>query len=472
MRAPLMQGALAVVVLVLGCGAPTGAGHHPVDESGGAGGDEPGGGSGGTGGGGSGGSAGHDAGPMGGIGGGDQGGSSGDGGAGGTGSPDAGGKPDAAKPGDTPPPPPPIEGVFKHPGVLVNKAQLDFIRDKVAAGAEPWKSAFEKTKARASLTATPMPLGQIICGPYSMPNIGCAEEMTDAIAAWSDTMVWVVTGDEAYAKKAVEVMNAWAATIKGHSDSNAPLQAGWAASLWPRAGEVLRSTYAGWAPADVEKFKGMLKNVYLPAIVNGNNGANGNWDLTMIEGTIGIAVFLDDKATFDKAVARWRKRVPAYVYLKSDGAQPVQPPGGGKSIVSYWAGQSTFVDGLSQETCRDLLHTQLGMSAAINAAETARQQGVDLYGMESERLRAGLEFHADYMLGKTPPAWLCGGKLNMRILPMWEIAFNHYKNRLGLALPLTEKLITSQIRPMTSGIYKQMAWETLTHAETGKLGLE
>jgi len=54
---------------------------------------------------------------------------------------------------------------------------------------------------------------------------------------------------------------------------------------------------------------------------------------------------------------------------------------------------------------------------------------------------------------------------------MWEIAFNHYKNRLGLALPLTEKLITTQIRS-SSGIYKHMAWETVTHAETGKLGVE
>jgi hypothetical protein len=36
---------------------------------------------------------------------------------------------------------------FYHPGVLVNRAQLDFIKGKVAAGIEPWKSAFEAAKA-------------------------------------------------------------------------------------------------------------------------------------------------------------------------------------------------------------------------------------------------------------------------------------------------------------------------------------
>src|SRR6185369_14420974 len=113
--------------------------------------------------------------------------------------------------------------------------------------------------------------------------------------------------------KAIEIMNAWAVTVKGHSDHNAPLQAGWIAEIWPRAAELIRWTYPGWAPADVAKFEAMLKNVYLPEIINGNVGANGNWELTMAEGTINIGVFLDDKATFDKGVALWRRRVPKYV---------------------------------------------------------------------------------------------------------------------------------------------------------------
>src|SRR4051812_18974931 len=36
---------------------------------------------------------------------------------------------------------------FYHPGILVNRAQLDFIKGKVAAKEEPWKSAFEAAKA-------------------------------------------------------------------------------------------------------------------------------------------------------------------------------------------------------------------------------------------------------------------------------------------------------------------------------------
>jgi hypothetical protein len=72
-------------------------------------------------------------------------------------------------------------------------------------------------------------------------------------------------------------------------------------------------------------------------VVKGS-GANGNWELTMAEATMAIGVFFDDRATFDKAVALSRGRVPAYIYLKSDGPYPKQPPNSNRSnadLVSY-----------------------------------------------------------------------------------------------------------------------------------------
>ena len=43
------------------------------------------------------------------------------------------------------------------------------------------------------------------------------------------------------------------------------------------------------------------------------------------------------------------------------------------------------------ETCRDLGHVQLGYATLVNTAETAWQQGVDLYGEEQDRLIAGAQ---------------------------------------------------------------------------------
>jgi hypothetical protein len=358
---------------------------------------------------------------------------------------------------------------FKHPGVLVTQPQLELVRERVAAGSEPWKSAFEKMAGSryASLDYTPKPREIVECGAYSNPDYGCRDERADAAAAYTHALLWQITRKEAHARKAIEILNAWSAVVKSHLGHNAPLQASWTAAIVPRAAEIIRHTYEGWQPADIERFSAMLRTAYLPAIEEGRPHFNGNWELSMIEAMIGCSVFLDDQRLFDKAVAMWRKRTPAYFYLSSDGEMPVPPPGGNKdtrdALIKYWYEQSKFVDGLGQETCRDFGHLQMGLAAMINTAETARIQGVDLYGEQAERIAAAMEFHAGFLLGQPIPEWLGGGKLDLRTIATWEIAYNHYHGRSGMKLPRTEKLILTKVRP--SGTDNFMLWETLTHAE-------
>ncbi|GAA4847180.1 alginate lyase family protein [Kitasatospora terrestris] len=357
--------------------------------------------------------------------------------------------------------------VFSHPGVLVSRAQLDFVRGKVQAGAQPWKAAYDQMHASkyASLTRTAKPRAVVECGSYSNPNYGCTDEREDALAAYTLALEWYITRDTRYAAKAAEIMDAWSGTITDHTNSNAPLQTAWSASTWPRAAEIVRYTWGGWASDKVSRFGSMLRNVYLPEVVNGSN-SNGNWELSMTEATIGIAVFLDDRTVYDKAVARFRNRVPAYVYLASDGALPKTVPGSGldtrAEIVGYWQGQSTFVDGLTQETCRDFTHTGYGLAAISHVAETSRIQGQDLYPEVADRLRHALGFQSKYQLGEAVPSWLCGGSLKLGLGPVTEVGFNALHNRLGYGMTNTQTL-TEQRRPAgTDNLFT--AWETLTHA--------
>jgi hypothetical protein len=183
----------------------------------------------------------------------------------------------------------------------------------------------------------------------------------------------------------------------------------------------------------------------------------------MMEAAVGISVFIEDRTSYDKAIAKFRARVPAYIYLASDGAYPVGI--GSKDtpaeIIQYWQGQTTFVTGLTQETCRDFTHTGYGIAAISDVAETTRIQGADLYPEVKERLRQALGFQSKYELGTTPPSWLCGGKLNLGLGPVTEIGFNALHNRLGISMTNTQTL-TEQQRPAGTGQF--VAWETLTHA--------
>src|SRR6185295_1584381 len=67
---------------------------------------------------------------------------------------------------------------FTHPGVLVSRAQLNFIRDRVNANEQPWRNAYNQMlgSSYASLSRTPRPRAVVECGPVSNPNNGCTDE--------------------------------------------------------------------------------------------------------------------------------------------------------------------------------------------------------------------------------------------------------------------------------------------------------
>jgi hypothetical protein len=324
---------------------------------------------------------------------------------------------------------------FKHPGVIVTKEQLDFVKSKLSM--DPWKSAYSAVRAdpHGSATYTPRPPlaapatditpatpdGVVLCGSFSDPDVHCTDEKEDGVAAYTQALLWYLSGDETYAKNALAILNGWS-ILTDHRFSNAPLQSGWMGTEFVRAAEIMRYTYPAWAQADVDKFANMLKIAFIPRILSALPGfvtqgeaafgQNGNRVLSFADTLIQIAVFLDDRALFNYAVGIWKDRAPAYCYVSTDGPHPKLPMGGyngggyattATRVVDPYGyygqaggGTRTLPDGLSQETCRDLEHVQYGLAAMINAAETARIQGVDLYAQESARIVACLEFNAKF----------------------------------------------------------------------------
>lgn len=365
---------------------------------------------------------------------------------------------------------------FQHPGVLVSRAQLDFIKQQVANKVDPIYSEFLKAQSSRYGSTSPYtpqgpPSGGVIqCGSFSNPDIGCSAEDEDGTTAYTQALLYWITGNNAYAQNAIRILNAYGHNLVNYTDSNGPLQAGWGASKWARAAEIIRYSNAGWSASDAQTFGTMMNNAMLPNIINGS-GNNGNWELSMIEGMIGIAVYNNDSSLFNHAVTFWHQRVPAYFYyFPVDGSSPVPPPRGSLN----WNGQTVFnntVNGVAQETCRDFGHTEFGIAAAIAAAETAHIQGVDLYGSEKPRLEATLEFHAHYLLGNTVPSSVCGGHVTLASRPTFEIGYNEYHNRLGDSLPDTLQWLMTNIRTQSLEVdHHMMVFETLSHGADAGAG--
>jgi alginate lyase len=362
---------------------------------------------------------------------------------------------------------------FLHPGLLNSSAELNFIKSRLRIHGEPWQAAFSKLKSSnfASLQWTPKPRRIVDVGYFNKPDIGGSDELNDSTSAYANALIWMLTDDEKHAQKATEILSAWSAMLQTHTGNNGRLQAAWAGCMFPLSAEILRSTYPGWTKEASANLTSMFNRAFVPLLTDDIPLTNGNWDLSMSNALIAIGVFNEDRATYDQGVFRWRKRVPAYFYLSGDGALPI-PPDRVEIMASYayWHNPGRFVDGLCQETGRDLGHVQMGLAAAINAAEIAYHQGLNLYGEQRVRITKAMEFHADYLLGNPVPPWLCGGKLNMGtdINATWEIGYNHLHNRAGLEMPATLKFIKDKVRPWPETSFRNtVGIDTLTHAELG-----
>lgn len=170
-----------------------------------------------------------------------------------------------------------------HPGVMLSRSQLNFVRQKVHRHEQPWAAAYDALVNDENIANPKEPSPHVIveCGPYSNPDVGCTVERNDSIAAYGNALVWAISGQNEYAQRAIKIMDAYSSTIKGHNNTNAPLQSGWVGSIWARAGELIRYTDAGWPEDNIKQFGAMLKNVYMPLTVNGTDHNVANWELGM-----------------------------------------------------------------------------------------------------------------------------------------------------------------------------------------------
>lgn len=363
---------------------------------------------------------------------------------------------------------------FTHPGLLNSKDELDFVKNKITSGAEPWSRLFHamKNSKYADPNWVPKPL-EVVNARSEEANV----ELEDATAAYTLALLWYFTAEEVYARKSVAILNAWSGKLNRHTshDRQAELVAAWCAADFALAGEIIRASYPQWAPAEIGRFSTMLNQAFLPILLEGNPKYNGNWELTMIDAIISIGVFTDNDATFERGVLLWRERVPAYFYLASDGKSPRRPPGthdldSERAIKAYWYQPDHYIDGLCQETGRDFgHHMQEGLASAVNAAEIALHQGIDLYAENADRISEAMEFHARPLLGRAIPKVIFPRDfLASEELPTWEIAYNHFHYRKGFILPATKELIETRVRStLASGTHNNMLWEGLTHAELG-----
>jgi hypothetical protein len=372
----------------------------------------------------------------------------------------------------------PAGSTFVHPGLLHTQADFDRMSQKVKANAAPWVDGWNVliANSHARLSYTPRPQAAIYRGSDGVHAENYTLLYNDIAATYACALRWKISGDTAYADKAVAILNAWSSTLTLlGGNSNAALAAGIYGYEFANAAEIMRS-YSGWAAADLARFQNMMRTVFYPInhdfLIRHNNTEVthywANWDLCNMASIMAIGVLCDDHAMFNEAVD----------YFKNGAGN------GAVSQAVYYMHPGYL--GQWQETGRDQGHNTLGIALMGPICEMAWNQGVDLYGYDNNRFLAGAEYVAKANLIESGSAFYTvpyvtynnvdhvnqtalstAGQGTVR--PGWALVYNHYVNRKGLAAPYSRKF-AALIQPEggggnygpNSGGYDQLGYGTLT----------
>jgi len=387
---------------------------------------------------------------------------------------------------------------FKHPGTLSSLGELTEVKERIAAGREPWKSSFDKLKGSlfARLTWTAKPVADPYSGINGAGDAGALQEIRDSAAAQTQALLWVLTGDKRYAENSGKIMDAWSAVLKDHTGKNWYLNTAWSGCNWAEAGDLLHATYPDWQGAP--QLQKMLNDVFLPVLHN--RMAFGNREFAVCHAMAAIGVFNDDPAAFAEAIDHVATYTPEYFYITDDGPTPrttdywITSPTGDQlksmeagrlpkdwtswidqakdvknlgddrtgltrgSTDGLWKHPGAYLNGYCPETGgRDVAHAEAAFGSAIATMEIAWHQGIDLYKPNAKRLAAFMETTTAIRLGEPISKAAYGGVLNPGngLGCTYETAYNHLHNILGLDLPTTHQYILAVSRNMKADSYYQ-----------------
>ena len=319
---------------------------------------------------------------------------------------------------------------FKHPGILVDISDFEKMKTNVDNKVEPWYSYYTELKSIYSSNWIPSPVDTINVG-YGEIKIGEKEFFKDGDAAYSMALLWILTQDEVYAKKAIEILNKWSLVHKAIINKNRKLITSMGAIKFVATAEVMKNLYPEWHTEDQIRFEKLVFDVWYQNIKDFAPNYNGNWDASVIQTMMAIGIYLDNYQIFIKACHQ-------FLSGESNG-----------SIANY-------IDqkGQSQESGRDQGHVQMGLGYLSMACEIAWVQGIDLYSAFDNRLLKGYEYTSKYMLGGNvdyEPFRTFNGKtvfgeqISSQGRGIFEsvygLAFNHYSKRKKLKMPYTEKAL-------------------------------
>lgn len=223
----------------------------------------------------------------------------------------------------------------------------------------------------------------------------------DCAAAYAQAVLWKITGNDAYANTAINILNKWAETCVGYItdksgefiDPNQKL-IGLTVYQFANAAELMRD-YQGWSSSKFDKFKNWMIDVFYTQSSKflASHGAAKcpvhewfNWDLASMNTILAIGILADDNYKINEAIQYFKYGVGSGMILNGIPFVHTDPDGHG-------------LLGQCQESGRDQGHTALCVAMLSIFCKMAASVGEDLIAYDNYRPLSMFEYHAKYNVG-------------------------------------------------------------------------
>lgn len=366
---------------------------------------------------------------------------------------------------------------FRHPGLLHSEEDFENIKARIAAGDEQTLTALDALK-----TAPPVlgdhgnnwAVNEVIIRGIDGENYMNAYR--NAARAYQMALIWKITGDEAAANSAIDILNAYRIWNKSlHGNTNISLIPGFIGYQLINAAEIMRD-YKNWSKEDFQLFKQYMIDVWFTVaqdflerrhdtVVKENGWIHyySNWGLGNALFCISLGVLCDSPDIYNYGMY-WLKEGPANESLCITEEHPDGRAAGmsgyGWGLIPWFHEDARAPLGYfcqMQENGRDQGHSLAALGLLSYALQSAYNQGdnafCNLYnplieGKAGTTMVAGAaEYVAAYNVGVddlpfTTNWWMAGFNANSRgqWRPIWQLFINHYKNRMGIDMPYCQQM--------------------------------
>jgi hypothetical protein len=357
---------------------------------------------------------------------------------------------------------------FKHPGLGISAAHLEYARQQARADVEPWKSYYAMMASSRFSSRTLLAANR--SGTLDMPGINAYNAggvqnrlITDSWGALTQATLYYMTGDNVYRANAMKIIRIWsnmdpaktAYFADSHIHSGVPLY------RLLTAAEILRSipgdaTYTAynllWSETDTSK---LVTNLIEPMSekIFGSNERYMNQHNYSLVGRLAGAIFSDNRARYDETIEWLTVNATSTRQYQNGAILPLNKLIEADHPLNTYG--YAFIE--QMEMSRDQAHggdnvdllTALARMATVQGTKVDPFSGkpssdanaVSIYRFGGNRLLAGANYYARFMLGHEAP-WVdvTGGSAKLsqayrgRLYEVGEISelYNVYKHEQGV----------------------------------------